>query len=166
MSVKAREQEIIAEFSQLTNWEDRYKKIIELGKALPELPAEKKVEDAKVKGCQSQVWILARLDGDKIVFEADSDALIVRGLVALLLRLYSHATPMEILSTPPEFIQAIGLESKLSPSRANGLLAMIKQMKFYAMAFQALLDQNNTAASADTATDKNNTVKKSKRLIF
>ena len=135
MSLKDRQNEIVAEFSGLSDWEDRYKKLIELGKALPELPDSKKLEDFKVKGCQSQVWIHAHMENGRIIFEADSDALLVRGLVALLLRIYSDAAPAEILATPPDFVKEIGLESKLSPSRANGLVSMIKQMKFYAMAF-------------------------------
>ncbi|MGZ6480491.1 MAG: SufE family protein [Bdellovibrionales bacterium] len=133
-----RQKKIVAEFSGLSNWEDRYKKLIELGKALPDLPDEKKLEDYKVKGCQSQVWFHAKLVDGKVIFEADSDALLVRGLVALLLRIYSDATPDEILVTPPDFVKEIGLESKLSPSRANGLFSMIKQIKYYAMAFQAM----------------------------
>lgn len=133
-----RQKEIVREFENLSTWEDRYKKLIEIGKVLPELPAAKKLEDYKVKGCQSQVWMYAKLSDGKVIFEADSDALLVRGLVALLLRIYSNATPAEILTTPPDFVKDIGLESKLSPSRANGLLSMIKQMKYYAMAFQSL----------------------------
>jgi cysteine desulfuration protein SufE len=133
-----RQRQIVAEFSNLKDWEERYKKLIELGKSLPDLPDAKKIEDYKVKGCQSQVWIHASLRDGRVIFEADSDALLVRGLVALLLRAYSEATPAEILSTPPEFVKEIGLESKLSPSRANGLFSMIKQIKFYAMAFQSL----------------------------
>lgn len=136
MSIADRQKQIVAEFAGLSDWEDRYKKLIEFGKQLPELPDSKKLEDFKVKGCQSQVWMHARMDGGRVVFEADSDALLVRGLVALLLRVYSNATPAEILQTPPDFVKEIGLESKLSPSRANGLFSMIKQMKFYAMAFQ------------------------------
>lgn len=135
MSLQDRQKQIVAEFSGLNDWEDRYKKLIELGKALPELPDSKKIEDFKVKGCQSQVWIHARLENGRVIFEADSDAILVRGLVALLLRVYSDATPKEIMETPPDFVKEIGLESKLSPSRANGLFSMIKQMKFYAMAF-------------------------------
>ncbi len=138
MNLVSRQQQIVSDFSGLSDWEDRYKKLIELGKALPELPEAKKTEDAKVKGCQSQVWMHARLEDGKVVFEADSDALLVRGLVALLLKVYSRSTPDEILATPPDFVREIGLESKLSPSRANGLFAMIKQMKYYAMAFKAL----------------------------
>jgi cysteine desulfuration protein SufE len=135
MSLKDRQNEIVTEFSGLTDWEDRYKKLIELGKTLPDLPDSKKLEDFKVKGCQSQVWIHARMENGRVLFEADSDAILVRGLVALLLRVYSNATPAEILATPPDFVKEIGLETKLSPSRANGLFSMIKQIKFYAMAF-------------------------------
>ena len=113
--------------------------VIEIGKSLPELPDAKKTEDSKVKGCQSQVWMHAQVESGKIVFEADSDALLVRGIVALLLRVYSNATPAEILGSAPDFVKEIGLESKLSPSRANGLFSMIKQMKFYAMAYQIKL---------------------------
>jgi len=135
VSLLDRQKQIVAEFSNLNDWEDRYKKLIELGKSLPDLPDVKKIEDYKVKGCQSQVWIHASLRDGRIVFEADSDALLVRGLVALLMRAYSDATPSEILATPPDFVKEIGLESKLSPSRANGLYSMIKQIKFYALAF-------------------------------
>lgn len=138
MSLLERQKEVVNEFTTLKDWEDRYKKLIEIGKALPPLPDEKKHDEFKVKGCQSQVWMHARVHEGRVQFEADSDALLVRGLVALLLRVYSDATPDEILITPPDFIKDIGLESKLSPSRANGLLSMIKQMKFYAMAFKAL----------------------------
>lgn len=133
-----RQRQIIAEFADLADWEARYKKLIEIGKTLPELPDSQKTEDYKVKGCQSQVWIHARMENGHVIFAADSDALLVRGLVALLLRVYSDATPKEILETPPDFVKEIGLESKLSPSRANGLFSMIKQMKYYAMAFQAM----------------------------
>lgn len=139
MSLGARQAQVVAEFQQVSDWEGRYKKLIEIGKSLPDLPEAKKLEEFKVKGCQSQVWMHARLEDGKVIFEADSDALLVRGLVALLLRVYSNATPAEILATAPDFVKDIGLETKLSPSRANGLFSMIKQMKFYAMAFQAKL---------------------------
>lgn len=138
MTVNERSQEIVQEFAGFSDWEDRYKKLIEMGKQLPELPDSKKTEDSKVKGCQSQVWMHARFEGGRVFFDADSDALLVRGIVAMLVRVYSGATPQEIISTPPDFVKEIGLESKLSPSRANGLFSMIKQMKYYAMAFQAL----------------------------
>ena len=137
--MKERQQAVVKEFAALNDWEERYKKLIEIGKSLAELPDAKKTEDSKVKGCQSQVWMHAHVEDGKIVFEADSDALLVRGIVALLLRVYSNATPAEIISAAPDFVKEIGLESKLSPSRANGLYSMIKQMKFYAMAFQVKL---------------------------
>jgi len=138
MSVLERQRQIVKEFAGISEWEDRYKKLIELGKQLAELPDAKKTEDSKVKGCQSQVWMHARLEGGRVIYEADSDALLVRGLVSMLLRVYSGAAPEEIINTAPDFVKEIGLESKLSPSRANGLFSMIKQMKYYAMAFQAL----------------------------
>lgn len=133
-----RQNEIVAEFASLKTWEDRYKKLIQIGKELPELEESKRTDDSRVKGCQSQVWMHAHMDQGQVIFEADSDALLVRGLVALLLKVYSEATPREILETAPAFVKDIGLESKLSPSRANGLLSMIKQMKFFAVAFQSL----------------------------
>lgn len=127
---------MIDDFASLSSWEDRYKKIIELGKALPELPEKFKNDNFKVKGCQSQVWLSAQLSEDKkVYFEADSDALIVKGLVALLLKVYSGRTPQEILELEPDFIAELGFSQNLSPSRANGLQAMIKQIKYYALAF-------------------------------
>ncbi len=138
MTIAERQHQIVQEFHSLTDWEDRYKKLIELGKAMSAMPLTLQLDDYMVRGCQSKVWIHARLENGKIIFTADSDALLVRGLVALLMRIYSDATPDEILATAPDFVKAIGLESKLSPSRANGLFAMIKQIKFYALAFQSL----------------------------
>ena len=139
MGINETQDEIVEEFSGLANWEQRYKKIIDLGKALPELDEQFKTEELKVKGCQSQVWIHASLsDDNRVIYQADSDALIVRGLVALLMKVYSGATPDEILSTEPVFIGEIGLQSHLSPSRTNGLMSMIKQIKYYAAAFKAL----------------------------
>ena len=145
MTLADRQKQIVGEFAGLASWEDRYKKLIEIGRALPELPDAKKTEDNKVKGCQSQVWIQARVENGRVLFEGDSDALLVRGLVALLLRVYSDATPDEILSTPPDFVKEVGLESKLSPSRANGLYSMIKQIKYYALAYQALAKNGPSA---------------------
>ena len=139
MSIASRTQNIVAEFQSLPTWEERYKRLIERGKKMGDLPDEKKQEEAKVRGCQSQVWLHARLDDQgKIVFEADSDAMIVKGLVALLLEVYSHATPDEILATSPQFLKDLGFESHLSPSRANGLYAMVRQIMYYATAFKAL----------------------------
>ncbi len=142
MSVADKQKEIVKEFSGFSDWEDRYKKLIEIGKQLPELPDSKKTEDSKVKGCQSQVWMHARVENGKVFYEADSDALLVRGLVSMLVRVYSGQTPEDIINTAPDFVKEIGLETKLSPSRANGLFSMIKQMKYYAMAFQAMASRH------------------------
>ncbi len=135
-SLKERADKITAEFQKTQDWESRYKLIIAMGKELPDLDASLKTEEAKVKGCQSQVWLHAQKNSEgKIIFQGDSDALLVKGLVALLLKIYSGSTPQEILTTPPDFLKAIGFEGNLSPSRANGLFSMLKQIRFFAMAF-------------------------------
>lgn len=139
-SIQERQNQIIQEFSALGQWEDRYKKIIELGKALPPFPEELRTEQNIVKGCQSQVWLSAKLDEQgHMILHGYSDALIVKGLVGLLLKVYSGAAPAEVLTTPPEFLRALGFEGNLSPSRANGLHSMLKQIKLYATAFDYLL---------------------------
>jgi len=138
--IAERQKQIIHEFSALTEWEDRYKKIIDMGRHLPEMPEELKTEENKVKGCQSQVWMFASLNSQgKMLIQGDSDALIVKGLVAVLLRVYSGATPDDILQSPPEFLKSLGFESHLSPSRANGLHSMLKQIRLYATAFAYVL---------------------------
>lgn len=137
--ISEREARIKEEFGRLPTWEDRYKHLIEIGKSLPPLPKELYDEKFKVRGCQSQVWLHADLTPEKkIRFQADSDALIVKGLVAVLLRVYSDATPEEILKSSPEFLKELGFEGHLSPSRANGLYAMLRQILYYAKAFQIL----------------------------
>ncbi|MBO9667171.1 MAG: SufE family protein [Bdellovibrio sp.] len=139
-TIQERQAKIISEFSAYTDWEERYKKIIEMGKALPEMPEALKTEQNIVKGCQSQVWLHASLNEQgQMALVGDSDALIVKGLVALLLKVYSGATPAEVLMTPPEFLRALGFEGNLSPSRANGLHSMLKQIKLYATAFDYML---------------------------
>jgi cysteine desulfuration protein SufE len=130
------------EFHKLPDWEAKYLKIIELGKKWPGLSDEFKTEDLKVKGCQSQVWIKAELTPEKkIKFSGDSDALLVKGLVALVLAVYSNESPDTVLKTDPVFLKEIGFDSGLSPSRSNGLYSMIKQIKYYATAFQYLLSK-------------------------
>lgn len=125
------------QFAQLKDWEARYGRLIELGRAMVRLSESEKSDDLLVKGCQARVWLKAsRLPDGRIEFLADSDALITKGLVALLLQFYSHLMPSEILKAQPEFIEEIGLRGHLSPSRANGLNSMIKQIKYYAMAFE------------------------------
>lgn len=129
-------------FESLQTWEQKYEKLIELGKKWPGLSDELKIEDLKVKGCQSQVWIKAELTPDKTIkFQGDSDALLVKGLVALVLSVYSDESPQIILNTEPLFLNEIGFNSGLSPSRSNGLYSMIKQVKYYATAFQYLLSK-------------------------
>ena len=141
MTVNEVQDEIIAEFSDLTDWMDRYAYIIDLGNTLPEYPDSKKTESNLIEGCQSRVWIDAeREDADKIHFEADSDALIVKGIVALLMRVLNDRTPDEILDADLYFIDKIGLKEHLSPTRSNGLVAMVNQIHNYAKAFK-LLDQ-------------------------
>jgi cysteine desulfuration protein SufE len=140
-----RQQQIIRDFEALADWEARYKKIIEMGRQLPDMPEELKNEQNKVKGCQSQVWLHAELDshGHMNLF-GDSDAMIVKGLVALLLKMYSGANPNDILQSPPEFLRTLGFEGNLSPSRANGLHAMLKQIRLYATAFAYVLNSKST----------------------
>lgn len=141
--MKSLEQaKLIQDFSAISSWEDRYQKIIALGKELRSLPDDLKIDDLLVKGCQSRVWLKADLDREgRVQFQADSDALIVRGLIAMVLKVYSGLTPKEILDTAPDFIRELGFEQNLSPSRANGLQSMIKQIKYYALAYQAALNR-------------------------
>jgi cysteine desulfuration protein SufE len=139
MSITERQEEIVKVFDELLEWEDKYKKIIDIGKSLPSLDESIKTDKYKLSGCQSQVWINAKLTDGKIIFEADSDAAIVKGLVAILVRVYSNETPEEILSHPPEFLQKIGIDKHLSPTRKNGLGAMMKQIQLYAAVFKSLV---------------------------
>jgi cysteine desulfuration protein SufE len=127
------------DFLGFREWEERYKHLIELGKKMPSMEEIYKTEENKIKGCQSQVWLHAELVGDKVTFSADSDASIVKGIVALLVYVYSDSTPDEVLRTKPTFLEDIGLREHLSMSRANGLSSMLKQISFYAMAFNAKL---------------------------
>ncbi len=138
-ALEGRIKKLTHDFSQDKDWEARYKRVIDMGKALPELAAEFRVDTYKVKGCQSQVWLHATLGSDgRMNLVGDSDAIIVRGLVACLLHVYSGATPEEILKTSPKFLSDIGFDTHLSPSRANGLNSMVKQIYLYATAFKAL----------------------------
>ena len=136
MSIKEKEQELIDDFAFLSDWEQKYEYIIDLGKELKGLPEEKKKEDILIKGCQSQVWLDAELRDGKIFFLADSDGILPKGIISLLVGVYSGHTAEEILAADFDFISKIGLQEFLSPSRANGLASMIKQIKFYAVAYQ------------------------------
>lgn len=138
MTIKETQDEIVKEFEQYTEWEDKYKRIIDLGRQLASINEIYRTDKYKLNGCQSQVWINAKLQDGKILFEADSDAAIVKGLIALIIKVYSNHTPEEILSSPPEFIKKIGIDNHLSPTRQNGLGAMMKQIQLYAVAFKKL----------------------------
>ena len=133
---------LVTEFSTYTDWEKRYQRIINLGKALPAMAESLKTEQNKVRGCQSQVWLHAQLEKDNVVYQADSDAMIVRGLAALLVSVYSGHTPQEITASDSDFLTQIGLTSHLSQSRANGLAAMVRQFKNYAVAFDYAMKTN------------------------
>lgn len=130
------EEEIIDEFSLFDNWEDKYEYIIDLGKKLEPLNPEFKIDENKIKGCQSQVWLVANEEDGRIYFKADSDAIIVKGLVSMLIRVLSGHTSQEILDAKLEFIDKIGMKSHLAQTRSNGLLSMVKQMKNYALAYK------------------------------
>jgi cysteine desulfuration protein SufE len=136
-TIKEKQNEIIEEFALFDEWMDKYEHIIELGKDLPIIKKEYKVEENLIKGCQSKVWLYAELNDNKIVFSADSDAIITKGIIGLVIRVFSNHTPKEIAESELFFIDQIGLQEHLSPTRSNGLLAMVKQIKMYSIAFQA-----------------------------
>ena len=137
MSIQEIENQIIEEFSVFTDWLDKYEYIIELGKGVPVLDENLKTEDNLIKGCQSRVWLGCKEEDGKLYFAADSDAIITKGIISLLIRVYNGQTPADILANELSFIGAIGLQENLSPTRANGLVSMIKQIKIYAMAYNA-----------------------------
>ena len=137
MTINDIQDEIIQEFQDFDDWMDRYQLLIDLGGEQPPLDDKYKTQSNLIDGCQSRVWLQAALIDGKIHFQAESDALIVKGIVALLVRVYDNQTPADILASEPYFIQEIGLREHLSPTRSNGLLAMLKQMRLYALAFQA-----------------------------
>jgi cysteine desulfuration protein SufE len=134
------QEEIVEEFSMFEDWMQRYEYMIELGKSLPMINIQYKTDDYIIKGCQSKVWIHADLQDDKLIFTADSDAIITKGIIAILIRAFSHQHPDAILEAGTEFIDKIGLKEHLSPTRANGLVSMIKQLKMYAIAFKTQLN--------------------------
>ncbi|WP_316840131.1 SufE family protein [Pedobacter gandavensis] len=137
-SIAEIEKEIVSDFSMFQNWEDKYEYLIDLGKQLPPLADAFKTTDHKIKGCQSSVWLIATYEDGKVFFKADSDAMIVKGLVSMLIKVLSGQPPKAILETKLEFIKEIGMFSHLAQTRSNGLLAMIKQMKNYALAYQTI----------------------------
>ena len=142
MTIKEAENQIIEEFSIFTDWLDKYEYLIELGKSLPIIKESSKSDTNLIKGCQSKVWLAADYKEGKIYFTADSDAIITKGIVALLIRVLSGQTPVDIINAPLAFVDKIGLREHLSPTRSNGLTSMIKQMKLYALAFKTKYAQN------------------------
>jgi cysteine desulfuration protein SufE len=139
-SVQEIENEIVEEFSFFPEWTDKYQYIIELGHKLKDFPKEKMTEEYRIKGCQSSVWLTAEMKDGKIYFNSDSDSTIVKGLAALMINVLSGRTPDEIINSKLDFINKIGLRQHLAPTRSNGLSAMIKQMKMYALAYKVKLN--------------------------
>jgi len=139
-TIETAQEEIVAEFSMFEDWMQRYEYMIELGKSLPLIDPKFKTDDYIIKGCQSKVWVHAELEDDQLVFTADSDAIITKGIIAILIRVFSHQHPDAILNADTSFIDKIGLKEHLSPTRANGLVSMIKQLKMYAIAFKTQLN--------------------------
>jgi cysteine desulfuration protein SufE len=140
MSIRELQDEIVDEFSFFDDWMQRYEHMIELGKSLPLIASAYKTDDNIIKGCQSKVWLHAELKDNKMQLTADSDAIITKGIIALLIRVFSNQKPQDVLTAETDFIDKIGLKEHLSPTRANGLLSMIKQIKMYALAFQTQLN--------------------------
>lgn len=142
MTIQEIQNDIIADFSLFDTWEERYSYMIDLGKSLPLIDPKYKTEQYLIKGCQSNVWLHSELTNGKVVFTADSDAIITKGIVAILIRSFSNQSPKDILSADLNFIDKIQLKEHLSPTRANGLISMIEQIKLYAQAFEKLKEQN------------------------
>lgn len=137
MTIKEIQEEIVEEFAFFEDWMERYEHLIELGKSLPLIKPEYKLDENLIKGCQSKVWLHSDLDNHALKLTADSDAILTKGIVALLLRVYNNQSPEDILNAQNDFIDEIGLKEHLSPTRANGLVSMLKQIKMYALAQQA-----------------------------
>ena len=135
--IQEKAAQLIDEFSMFEDWMDKYNYLIELGKSLPSIDEKYKTDENIIKGCQSRVWLHASFDGDKVSFTGDSDAIITKGIAALLIRVFNEETPAEILNADLGFVDQLGLKEHLSPTRSNGLVSMIKQIRFYALAFQA-----------------------------
>lgn len=135
MTIQEIEEQIVEEFSVFTDWLDKYEYIIELGKSVPVIDEAAKTDDHLIKGCQSRVWLTCSVTGGKLYFAADSDAIITKGIISLLIRVYNGQTPKDILNSDLSFISRIGLQENLSPTRANGLVSMIKRIREYALVY-------------------------------
>ena len=141
MSIQERQKEVIEEFEMFDDWMDKYEHLISLGKELPLIDESHKVEENIIKGCQSRVWLNAVIEEGKIHFTADSDAIITKGIISLMIRVLTDSTPDEIINSDLYFVDQIGMKEHLSPTRSNGLVSMIKQMKMYAIAFQTQVNK-------------------------
>ena len=135
MKIKEIQDDIVEEFALFEDWMQKYEYMIELGKSIDLIDSKNKVDSNLIKGCQSKLWLFAELKNGKIIFSADSEAIITKGIAAILLRVFSNQTPFDVLNSDLKYIDEIGLKEHLSPTRANGLVSMIKQMKYYALAF-------------------------------
>jgi len=140
MNIKERQEEVIEEFAMFDDWMDKYEYLISLGKELPIIEDQEKKDDKLIRGCQSRVWLNASLKDGKVQFTADSDAIITKGIISLMIRVLNDSSPSEIVNEELYFIDQIGLKEHLSPTRSNGLVSMVKQMKLYALAFQTTLN--------------------------
>ncbi len=138
MTITERIQAIKGRLQQFTDWEDRYKELIQLGRSLAPLTEEEHIDKYKIKGCQSQVWLVPEFKDGRVIFRADSDAVLVKGLIALLVNVYSESTPDEILTNPPDFLKEVGITEHLSMNRTNGLASMMKQIQMYAAVFKSM----------------------------
>lgn len=147
MTIPEIEQQIIGEFSIFEDWMDKYNYLIDIGKTLPLIDEKYKTDQYLISGCQSRVWLSAELEDGNVIFKADSDAVITKGIINLLIRVLSNQTPEDIITTNLEFIDEIGLKEHLSPTRSNGLTSMIKQMKLYALVFKTKMSQEPRAKS-------------------
>ncbi len=155
-TIQETEKEIVEEFSLFDSWDDKYEYIIDLGKKLPDLEAQHKTDDNRVRGCQSTVWLVAEYKDGKLFFKAESDAVIVKGLISMLIRVLSGHTPDEIVQAQLGFLQKIGLTTHLAQTRSNGLLAMVKQMKNYALAYKIKRSTSLTEYEHGSAETKSN----------
>ncbi|MEO0571484.1 MAG: SufE family protein [Bacteroidota bacterium] len=140
MGIQEIQNEIVDEFNLFDDWMEKYEHMIALGKSLPLIAEAFKTDDNIIKGCQSRVWVHAELNEDKLIFTADSDAIITKGIIAILIRAFSNQKPQDIIDANTDFIDEIGLKEHLSPTRANGLVSMVKQLKLYAVAYQTQLN--------------------------
>lgn len=140
MTIDEIQRDLVDEFSMFDDWMDRYEYMIDLGKSMPLIDEQYKKDENLIKGCQSKVWLHAELANDKVIYTADSDAIITKGIVSILIRTFTNQSPTEILNANTDFVDEIGLKEHLSPTRANGLVSMIKEIKMYAIAFQTQIN--------------------------